>query len=321
MSSKLSFDWGDLAFESKRPINALHATFIMASRQLSKKRFTTLIKTLLPEGNIVLGIAKEPYVEGLEDRPQFQMLQAPDIQLIIDKVNQSGLKQRIAMLHYHQRDITHILKSFDFRKVILVNGSWYRAFHLRPEFYILTQRNVPFEKISPFTDETEAKAYQSSMQLSKIPDTGSFTRHEMLDIANAAGTHSYDFGGFQIGVSLGRKRGSTYKLLATAHNSVVPYETYAMHHGASRELNFSPPNDLNHYDTIHAEVAMMIKAQKERIDLRNTTLFINLLPCPMCARMFTQTDITNFVYSQDHSAGYGLKLLELAGKKVERIVQ
>ncbi len=276
MSSVLAYDWNELAFGSKKPISSLRGTFIMAPRHMSTKRFTALIKTLLPEGNIILGIAKEPY---------------------------------------------HILKSFDFRKVVLVNGSWYRAFHLRPEFYILMQRGVPFEKVSPFIDEFEAKAYPESIQLSKIPDTGAFTQREMLAIATQVGRHSYDFGGFQIGVSLGRKQGSKYTLLATTYNMVVPYETYAMHHGASRELNFSPPNDLNHYDTIHAEVAMMIKAQKKHFDLRGTTLFINLLPCPMCARMFTQTDIADFVYSQDHSAGYGLKMLELAGKKVERIVQ
>src|SRR6266496_6512952 len=274
MSSVLAYDWNELAFGSKKPISSLRGTFIMAPRHMSTKRFTALIKTLLPEGNIILGIAKEPYVEGLEQQPQFQMLQSQDIQPIIDKVNKSGLKQRIVMLHYHQRDITHILKSFDFRKVVLVNGSWYRAFHLRPEFYILMQRGVPFEKVSPFIDEFEAKAYPESIQLSKIPDTGAFTQREMLAIATQVGRHSYDFGGFQIGVSLGRKQGSKYTLLATTYNMVVPYETYAMHHGASRELNFSPPNDLNHYDTIHAEVAMMIKAQKKHFDLRGTTLFI-----------------------------------------------
>ena len=142
----------------------------------------------------------------------------------------------------------------------------------------------------------------------------------MLEVAQQAATHSYDFGGFQIGVSLGRKKGSAYQLLATSHNTVVPFETYAMHNGAAREQHFSPMNDLNHYDTIHAEVAMIIKASREHIDLTGTTLFINLLPCPMCARMFTQTDIAEFIYSQHHSSGYGLKMLELAGKKVRRIV-
>jgi tRNA(Arg) A34 adenosine deaminase TadA len=321
MSSTEIFDWGELAFGSKKPVSQLRATFIMAPRTMSKKRLAQLIKTYLPQGNIVLGIAKEPYVAGLEGQPQFTMLTLEEALPIADKVNAAGLTQRIALLRYNQRDIAFLLEKLDFARVVLVNGSWYRAFHLRPEFYTLTTRGIPFEKVSPFVAETEAKAYPGTVKLSDIPTSGTFTAADMLALANRAGTHSYDSGGFQIGVSLGRKKGKAYELLATTHNTVVPYETYALHHGASREQNFSPTNDLNHYDTVHAEVAMVIKAGKEHIDLHDTTLFINLLPCPMCARMFTQTDIESFVYSQDHSSGYGLKMLERAGKHVTRMVE
>nr|AIA17188.1 Cytidine and deoxycytidylate deaminase zinc-binding region [uncultured bacterium] len=119
---------------------------------------------------------------------------------------------------------------------------------------------------------------------------------------------------------MGVKKNGKYKLLATTFNPVVPYQTYAMHHGASREINFSPPHDLNHYDTTHAEVELVIKAQKEKIDLKGTILFINLLPCPTCARMLSRTDIAEFVYVQDHSDGYAVKMLEASGKKVRRLV-
>jgi deoxycytidylate deaminase len=92
-----------------------------------------------------------------------------------------------------------------------------------------------------------------------------------------------------------------------------------MHHGNSREANISPPHDLNHKDTVHAEVEILIKAGKDNIDLAGTTVFINLLPCPACARMFADTDIKELVYREDHSSGYAVKLLEVAGKKVRRI--
>ena len=80
-------------------------------------------------------------------------------------------------------------------------------------------------------------------------------------------------------------------------------------------------HDLNHYDTVHAEVDLIVKAQKAELDLHDTTLFINLLPCPSCARMFTQTDIAEFVYVEDHSDGYGFKMLTAANKKIRRIVR
>ena len=49
-------------------------------------------------------------------------------------------------------------------------------------------------------------------------------------------------------------------------------------------------------------------------------MFINLMPCPTCARMLAMTDIEEFVYSIDHSDGYAVKMLEAAGKKVRRVV-
>jgi deoxycytidylate deaminase len=142
-----------------------------------------------------------------------------------------------------------------------------------------------------------------------------------MDLGEQASRHSFAYSEFQVGVSLGRKKGNKYELLGLTHNNVVPYETYAMHNGAAREANFSPMNDLNHYDAVHAEVMMIIKAQQQKIDLRGTTLFINLLPCPHCSRMFTQTDIAEFVYVNDHSEGYGYNLLTRAGKKVTRITR
>jgi deoxycytidylate deaminase len=99
----------------------------------------------------------------------------------------------------------------------------------------------------------------------------------------------------------------------------VPFQTYAMHHGASRERHFSPPNDLNHYDTVHAEVEMLIQAQKSHLDLNSTSLFINVLPCPPCSRMLAETMISEVVYINDHSSGYAVQILELSGKKVRRV--
>jgi deoxycytidylate deaminase len=93
-----------------------------------------------------------------------------------------------------------------------------------------------------------------------------------------------------------------------------------MHYGASREKHFSPPNDLNYYDTVHAEVMLILQAQRQDIKLAGTTLFINLLPCPSCARMLCETPIVEFVYTNDHSEGYALRLLQAAGKKVWRLV-
>ncbi len=315
----MNLDWADLAFGSKKAVKDLRATFIAAPRELSTQRFTQLVKELLPHGPIVLGIAKESFVLGFEGQPQFRMLQAGAVQAVIDKVNASASKNKIYTLAYFQRELPFVLEKLPFQNVLFVNGSWYGSFHTRPEFYELTSCRVPYQLVSPFCDEHEAREYEAQKAVEQPQPNGAFSETEMLELASQAAQQSYDYG-FQTGVALGRKKGKRYEFLASSFNKVVPYQTYAMHHGASRERHFSPTNDLNHYDTIHAEVGLLVAAQKQCIDLAGTTLFINLLPCPSCARMFTQTDIAEFVYRIDHSDGYAVKLLQLAGKKVTRIV-
>jgi tRNA(Arg) A34 adenosine deaminase TadA len=324
-----AFDWADLAFASKKPVNQLNATFIVAPRELSVTRIKQLLKQYLPQGHLVLGISKEDHVLGLENQPAFRMLQISIIDIYKRKLNTTTTGPKLYTLTYSQRDLPYLLDKLDFQKIVLINGSWYRAFHLRPEYYKIAERHLPYEMISPFADESEAKAYATTHQppAPKLP-TSPQTATQMLALANAAAVQSFDSAGFQIGVALGRRitpaAGQTaeplYQPLATTFNPVVPYQTYAMHHGASRERHFSPMNDLNHYDTNHAEVELIIQAARTSLDLRGTTLFINLLPCPTCARMLSQTDIAEFIYTTDHSAGYAITMLEAAGKTIKRII-
>jgi hypothetical protein len=83
----VTISWASLAFASKAQVNSLEAIFIMAPRHLSEARLKQLIKTYLPEGNLLIGISEEPYVLGFEDQPQFEMLQLADAAPLIEKVN------------------------------------------------------------------------------------------------------------------------------------------------------------------------------------------------------------------------------------------
>ena len=315
----MNFDWNNLAFASKKPLRELNAVFIAAPRQISTERFKQLIKQYLPKSHIMLGVAKEPHVLGLENQDWFRTLQLDDVQAINDKVNQEG-KHKIHTLEYFQRDLPYILEKVEFTHHVFINGSWYHAFHQRPEHYRLAQRKASYELVSPFIDEAEAKAYAQSLPSAPKLPAALLSEQQMLALAGDIASYSLAYSEFQTGVAIGRRQARGYKPLLATCNQVVPYPTYAMHHGASRERNFSPTNDLNHYDVNHAEVAAVVAAGRQKIDLKGTTLFINLLPCPTCARMFTITDIDEFVYTQDHSDGYAVRMLEAAGKRVRRLV-
>lgn len=325
--SPYELQWSSLAFGSKKPINKLKATFIAAPRLMSVARFTQLIREYLPKGNIVLGIASEPYILGFEGQPHFKTLQTQTLQALIAKVNASNSLHKIYTLSYSQHDTKHLIEKLDFTEALFVNGSWAHSFHLQPAYFALMQRGLSYKLVSPFASRGEAQAYeeltdvQIAEYLNKQPLLGkeTLTNAEMLELAGLVAKQSYDYS-FQTGVALGKKTGKNYTLLLTSFNRVVPYQTYAMHNGASREVNFSAPGDLNHYDAVHAETELIITAGKQGVSLKGTTLFINLLPCPTCARMLADTDIAEFVYQLDHSDGYAVQLLEAAGKRVRRLV-
>src|SRR5688572_11688257 len=110
---KLDFDWADLAFANKKPLRELNATFIVAPREMSTKRFAQIIKEYLPKGNILLGLAKEPYVDGLEGQAQFRMLEHQAVEGIVKKVAAAS-QHKIYTLSYFQRELPHILEKISF---------------------------------------------------------------------------------------------------------------------------------------------------------------------------------------------------------------
>lgn len=323
---KIEFDWGELAFGSRKKVNDLKAIFIAAPREISAKRFTQLVKQYLPQGNIIIGIANEDFIPGFGDQPQFRTLKLETVQTIIDKVNAAST-HKIYVLSYFLRDQKYLFDKLHFKKAVFINGSWYHSFHTTQTYYALMKNGILYEQVSPFTSEEEAKAYEAKVikEIHEINDSFlkpglRLSETAMMDTANRVAKFSFDHS-HQTGVALAQKQNDgTYELLVTSFNRVVPYQTFAWHFGPQREKHFSPPNDLNHYDAVHAEVELVIKAGREHIDLAGTTLFINLLPCPTCSRMLMQTDIDEVVYAVDHSEGYAIAMLEAAGKKVCRMV-
>jgi deoxycytidylate deaminase len=322
---KADFDWADLAFASKKPLRGLGATFILAPREMTHRRLMQLVKKYLPMGNIVLGISKEPFVLGFEGQPQFRMLRLEDADGIVRKVRESPSPNKVYTFSYSQREQKYLFEKTGFGRAVAVSGSWKFMFHTTETFYALASAGVPYEQVSPFADEQEARDFETAVQPKldalAVPGTaGLLSEAGMLSAATRASHGSYDHS-YQTGVALGKRtEDGSYELIATAFNKVVPFQTYAWHYGPSREANFSPPGDLNHYDAVHAEVELIVKAAEQKLELSGTTLFINLLPCPSCARMFSETGIAEFVYSEDHSAGYAVQLLEKAGKTVRRVV-
>jgi dCMP deaminase len=311
------YQWHKLKDKQKKKISSIRPIFILGSRDISSARIQELTEQLIKKRPVVWGCLTDQYIPGLKNSPQFETLTLKKLKQSLAELDTEASK--INILQYDFRHVKYILRELKLSAVIGIYGSWHKAFHFTPIYFELNQKDLPYKLVSGFVDEKAAKNYaQELVQIEQSIDLpgGKLSDQELLALAAKVAHFSCDYT-FQTGAVLAKEN----QVLATAYNRVIPYKTYSLHHGASKEKHFSPPQDLNYFDTNHAEVELLLKAAKRKIDLAESTLYINLLPCPTCARMVAQSPIKKIVYQHDHSQGYAFKLLSKVGKKVRRIAQ
>ncbi len=319
--SRYMLNWSDYAMGSKSALKGLGVTFIVASRELSTAtRVRTLLAEYLPKGSVVWGVAdSEDYIDGFEGQPQFKSMKTETLLPWVVKVNSKSISHKLYILKYKQRDLIHILKPLGCRNYVFIRGSWKYSFHTSPVFYRLHEMQAKISFVSPFVNDLDAKVFAESTNTVKLTDSNQLQSVKDFMLATTkVSMASYDHS-FQVGAILARKSSTesdVYRYIDHAHNQVVPYETYAMHNGFAREDNLAPTNDLNHYDTVHAETMLLINRKVPK----NSALFVNVMPCPTCARAIVASGVSEVYYYLDHSNGYALKLFEDSGIKTQRVV-
>lgn len=336
-----SYDWNKLNAKKKVEISKEKPIFVCGPVDMSEKRIVQLIKQLAQKRKVLFGILKDEYIPELKGE-QFRSLSLEKILEVLDKVTPPNPISRggvpslerelpksqtsnLQLLTYYHRDWNFVLSELDFSAVILVNGSWARQLHFRKELWTIIEKKVPYKLVSRFYDLNEAKEFSEFFKPLRPTDTSPLIKGEAgwgvvadqnnFTIVDQVASNSFDWT-FQIGAILVRDG----KVLVSAHNKIVPFETYTMHNGSSREKAFTPQNDQNNYDAVHAEVELILNALKNKIDIKDATLYINVLPCPSCAKMICDSEIKEIVYRLDHSDGYAIKLLTEAGKIVRRVI-
>jgi dCMP deaminase len=67
---------------------------------------------------------------------------------------------------------------------------------------------------------------------------------------------------------------------------------------------------------VHAEQNALIQAGT---NARGSTLYSTIVPCPICARMLLNAQVSRVVYIDDYSDLSGVELLKQAGTKIARL--
>ena len=70
---------------------------------------------------------------------------------------------------------------------------------------------------------------------------------------------------------------------------------------------------------IHAELNCILKAQRERISIEGSTLYVTHSPCEHCASLIIETGISRVVYADEYRSLVGVENLKMAGVVVERM--
>lgn len=314
------YTWSKFSDDDKETLRSLRATFVMAPRNMSEDHFRHIIKENISKGNIICGISEEKYVDGFDGQPQFEMLESEIAENLSDKITKAHLPHRLHVLVYPQAEVDEVIRAVRPNDVVVVRGSYSRPFHRRSTYSLLHKRGIPFKYESPFANETEAKLYLKRLE-PQMPTVGNDVQGDeamMLLVANKIAKRSFDYS-FQVGAVLAKDNGDMYELVDASANEVVPYQTYAMHHGNSREDTLSGYQDANYYDTIHAEMNLLVRSLERGHDLKGLTLFINMMPCPNCARTLCRTGLREVVYREIHSGGYAVELFKKSGINTRKV--
>ena len=277
--------------------------FILAPREMSGARVRDLLRKYLARGEVVFGIAKEEYVAGFEGQPQFKTLRGDLIRELAEKS-----KGRLEVAEYAQKNGVQVIEEMNFDRAVIINGSFHRSFHLRPEYEAIEKKGAKIRFESPFIDEGEAKSFAKKFETERtLPRFEKNNIQELID-EEAGRAFITDF---QSAAAIVRDD----KLIALAHNAVVPYETYAWHYGSSREKYKTPAGDSSRYDAVHAETAALIDAGDRA---KGGKLYMRTFPCPHCARNIVHAEVAEVVYELDYGDKYGYNLFDKAGVKYRR---
>lgn len=315
----INFDFSSLTEDDTLFLRGLRATFVMAPRKLSQIRLTQLSKELLAKGNVIFCIAEERYVQGFEGQDQFEMQPMEPILEIAKSIKDAKLGRGLYILKYKQGETDEAIRATRPNNVVVVRGSYRYVFHRSETFSLLEKRGIPFRYVSPFVDEEEAKDFLRATAPEPLDLPGGLLADEdVFQIVDEVAKNSYDYS-FQTGAVLAEQTGQKYMILDAACNEVVPYQTYALHHGNAREDSQVGLQDISAYDTIHAEMNLLVRATKTGLNFEGKTLFINLMPCPTCARNLVVSGLRELAYRKEHSGGYAIRLFEKAGIKTRKV--
>lgn len=70
---------------------------------------------------------------------------------------------------------------------------------------------------------------------------------------------------------------------------------------------------------VHAEQNAIVQCARHGVSTKNSTLYVNINPCKICAKLIINAGISRVAYKGEYPDDEGIELLQEAGIKVDRI--
>ena len=109
------------------------------------------------------------------------------------------------------------------------------------------------------------------------------------------------------------------QVLSTGYNGAPRGMPHCIDIGCLRD-ELKIPSGTRHEicRAVHAEQNAIVQCARHGVSTRNSTIYANVNPCKICAKLIVNAGISRVVYMGDYPDDDGIKLLGEAGVQVDR---
>lgn len=111
---------------------------------------------------------------------------------------------------------------------------------------------------------------------------------------------------------------SNGKIIASACNHGLPSNFDTALYGDPRS-QFDAGESIEICSCIHSESSVVAQAAKEGIPLDGADIYVTTFPCPVCAKLLSETGIKRVFYKEGYSRGEGKEVLRSAGVQLIKV--
>lgn len=163
--------------------------------------------------------------------------------------------------------------------------------------------NAKVETVSIFLRWDSKSVYSQQPAESEHVSSDPFDK-KMMELARAEGKKTSDWWR-EVGAVLVKDK----DVVMSEHNHHVPSEHTPYINGDPRDV-VEAGKDSHIATAMHAEQSIIVAAARQGISLEGASLYLNVFPCPVCAKLVAYSGIKKVYYGSGHASLDGESILK-----------